>query len=164
MPSWSLVGVGDDGRPGPFWERLRLVRVLPDLPLMAKRDELMALQLEHAAFDAGDRTVAWVGAAHAYTDYAPAIWRDAPAIWRDGRLVTQWCRVGAILKHRKARRLPPAPTRRRLRGPGPDSSHREAASPAGRPAVRLGRARLALCRSARSGRRFVPPFVGLSLH
>ena len=41
MPSWALVGLGDDARPGPWWERLRLLRVLLDLPLMARRDELM---------------------------------------------------------------------------------------------------------------------------
>jgi uncharacterized RDD family membrane protein YckC len=95
LPSCSLAGfsVGDSDRPDPFWERLRLVRVLTEVPLMLKRDELMALNLERAAFEAGDRTVVWAGSAHCYTDYAPSLWRN-------GRVVGQWCRMGAILKQR----------------------------------------------------------------
>jgi uncharacterized RDD family membrane protein YckC len=93
MPSWSLVGVGDDARPGPWWERLRLLRVLPDLPLLAKRDELMARELEREVFARGQRSVAWVGAAHAYTDYAlPLIFGEAKGPRR--------CRMGAILRQR----------------------------------------------------------------
>lgn len=93
MPSWSLVGLGDDARPGPWWERLRLMRVLLDLPLMARRDELMAWQLEQEVFAKGQRTVAWVGAAHGYTDYAqPLVFGDPSS--------SRKLRMGAILRRR----------------------------------------------------------------
>jgi uncharacterized RDD family membrane protein YckC len=93
MPSWALVGLGDDAQPGPWWERLRLLRVLLDLPLMARRDELMAWQLEREVFATRQRAVAWVGAAHAYTDYAqPRGFGDSSSARK--------CRMGAILRHR----------------------------------------------------------------
>lgn len=93
LPSWSLVGVGDDARPGPWWERLRLVRVLPDLPLMGRRDELMAWQLEQEVFAKRLRAVVWVGAAHAYTDYAqPVVFGDSSSARRH--------RMGSILRRR----------------------------------------------------------------
>lgn len=93
MPSWSLVGAGDDAKPGPWWERLRLLRVLPDLPLLARRDELMAWELEREAFVTQQRAVAWVGAGHAYVDYAqPFVFGDPTS----GRR----CRMGAILRRK----------------------------------------------------------------
>ena len=93
LPSWALVGLGDDARPGPWWERLRLLRVLLDLPLMARRDELMAWQLEREVFATRQRAVAWVGAAHAYTDYAqPLTFGDSSSARKH--------RLGAILRHR----------------------------------------------------------------
>jgi uncharacterized RDD family membrane protein YckC len=93
MPSWALVGLGDDARPGPWWERLRLLRVLLDLPLMARRDELMTWQIEQEVFAKRQRAVAWVGAAHAYTDYAqPLAFGDSSSTRRH--------RMGAILRRR----------------------------------------------------------------
>lgn len=98
MPSWALVGVGDDAQGGPWWERLRLVRVLADLPLMARRDELMAWQIEREVFASHERTVAWVGAAHAYTDYGqPLVFGDANSARR--------YRMGAILRHRHGQQV-----------------------------------------------------------
>lgn len=93
MPSWSLVGVGDDAKPGPWWERLRLLRVFPDLPLLARRDELMAWELEHEVFATGARAVAWVGASHAYVDYSQPFAFGEPASPRRYRM-------GAILRRR----------------------------------------------------------------
>ena len=98
MPSWALVGLGDDAQPGPWWERLRLLRVLLDLPLMARRDELMAWQLEREVFAAGQRAVAWVGAAHAYIEYAqPLVFGDSSSPRKH--------RMGAILRQRHGRQV-----------------------------------------------------------
>lgn len=98
LPSWALVGVGDDSRPGSWWERLRLARVLPELPLMAKRDELMAWQLEQEVFAKGQRAIAWVGAAHAYTDYTRPMLSGDPGGPRRYRM-------GAILRQRHGDRI-----------------------------------------------------------
>ncbi|RJP41168.1 MAG: RDD family protein, partial [Phycisphaerales bacterium] len=93
MPSWALVGLGDDTQAGPWWERLRLLRVSLDLPLMARRDELMAWRLEREVFATGQRAVAWAGAAHGYTDYArPLVFGDSTSARRR--------RMGAILRSR----------------------------------------------------------------
>jgi uncharacterized RDD family membrane protein YckC len=98
MPSWSLVGLGDDARPGRWWERLRLLRVLPDLPTLAKRDELMVCELEREVFAQGQRAIVWVGAAHAYTDHA------LPLIFGDPNGPRRY-RMGAILRQRYGQRV-----------------------------------------------------------
>ena len=68
-PSVTLAGFGDGAVPGPAWERLRLFRVLDDLPLLTERDAIMARAIERQAFVEGDRTVVWVGSAHSLTTY-----------------------------------------------------------------------------------------------
>lgn len=66
LPSLALLGLGDDAVPGPPWERLRVLRLLPDLMLMDKRDEIMARNIEREILEKGERGIVWVGASHAY--------------------------------------------------------------------------------------------------
>jgi uncharacterized RDD family membrane protein YckC len=63
LPSLALAGIGDQAIEAPWWERLRVVRVIADLPALALRDAHMAARVEDA-IARGERTLVWVGASH----------------------------------------------------------------------------------------------------
>ncbi len=94
-PSFALVGVGDDGVKGPIWEKLRVLRLLDaDIVRLAKRDELMARNVERETIEKKERAIVWVGAAHSYTNYR------RPGFISDGKVVTEFSRMGFLL-HQK---------------------------------------------------------------
>lgn len=64
LPSMALAGVGDQAVAGPPWERLRLIRMVRELPKAALRDAFMARQVERQVMERGERAIVWVGAAH----------------------------------------------------------------------------------------------------
>ena len=69
-PSFALgSGGGDDAVQAPLWERLRLLRVIPDIPEFVLRDELMAREVEHQIIDTGERGIVWCGAHHSFVTY-----------------------------------------------------------------------------------------------
>ncbi len=94
MPSVMLVaGAGDGKVKPPLPERLRMFRVLDDLIVELKRDELMARVVEREIIEKNARAVVWVGLNHAYTHY------KQPMI-RAGSIVRTWGRMGWILHQR----------------------------------------------------------------
>jgi uncharacterized RDD family membrane protein YckC len=94
-PSFALVGAGDDGVQGPIWEKLRLFRLLDaDIVRLAKRDELMAWNVERETIMKGERAIVWVGAAHSHINYRH------PGFISEGKVVTEFSRMGFLL-HQK---------------------------------------------------------------
>lgn len=63
LPSVALSGIGDEAVDAPAFERLRVVRMLRELPKAALRDAFMARQVERS-LEADGRVLVWVGAAH----------------------------------------------------------------------------------------------------
>ena len=86
-PSFALV------KRGPWYEKLRLVRLIDDLPYVLLHDAHYARCVEKEAFDKGERTVVWVGAAH--TPPGPSFEAE-----RAGRVVGRSYRMGAMLAGR----------------------------------------------------------------
>ena len=94
MPSVMLVaGAGDGKVKPPLWERLRIFRVLDDLIVELKRDELMARVIEREIIEKNARAVVWVGLNHAFTSYKQPIIRE-------GSIFRAWGRMGWILHQR----------------------------------------------------------------
>jgi uncharacterized RDD family membrane protein YckC len=89
-PSFALLGLGDDGVAAPFWEKLRVVRLAGDVVKLAKRDELMALNVEKQILRKGERGVVWVGSAH-----SPLGYRKPSVVGET--LVGEWPRMGVML-------------------------------------------------------------------
>ena len=95
MPSWALMGLGDDGlKNTPVWEKLRLLRLVDDIARVAKRDELMAATVEKEILVRGDRGVVLIGANHAYLRYG---W---PGQIVHGKAVAENRRMGYMLHQR----------------------------------------------------------------
>jgi uncharacterized RDD family membrane protein YckC len=92
-PSFGMVGTGDDCAGGPPWEKLRLLRLLNDFPLLLKRDEVMARNVEKQIVEKGERAIVWVGLNHDYINY-----RQARII--NGKVFSEWGRMGFML-HQK---------------------------------------------------------------
>ncbi len=113
-PSFALVGVGDDGVQGPIWEKLRVFRLLDaDLVRLAKRDELMARNVEKETIEKGERAIVWVGAAHSYINYRRL------GFISDGKVVTEFSRMGFLLHQKYGDDVfPNPPARWSLREPG----------------------------------------------
>ncbi|MFQ5569910.1 MAG: hypothetical protein ACE5G0_09560, partial [Rhodothermales bacterium] len=67
--SSAMVGIIDNpgGSHVPFWEKLRVVRLLKALPSIGSRQEFMAREVEREIFDKGEKDIVWIGAAHAVT-------------------------------------------------------------------------------------------------
>lgn len=65
LPSMALAGLGDEAVAASPWERLRLIRMVHELPKAAMRDAFMARQVELQVLERGERAIVWVGAAHA---------------------------------------------------------------------------------------------------
>ena len=94
MPSFMLVTGAADGKvKPPLWERLRIFRILDDLIIELKRDELMARAIEREIIEKNDRDVVWVGLNHAFTHC------KVPII-RKRHIVRAWGRMGWILHQR----------------------------------------------------------------
>lgn len=94
MPSLMLVAGAADGKvKPPLWERLRIFRILDDMIVELKRDELMAREIEREVIEKNDHAVVWVGLNHAFTHY------KVPVIYK-GRIVRTWDRMGWILSQR----------------------------------------------------------------
>lgn len=92
LPSWAMLGLGDDGlETVPPWEKLRVLRLLDDIPRLLFRDELMAHAVIQEAIEKEDRIVILVGSAHSFLNYAE------PRFVRDGKVVTRWRRMGYLL-------------------------------------------------------------------
>lgn len=69
-PSFALgSGGGDDAVQAPLWERLRLLRIIPDIPEFVLRDEVMAREVEQQIIDTGERGIVWCGAHHSFVTY-----------------------------------------------------------------------------------------------
>jgi len=83
-PSFALV------KNGPWREKLRILRVIDDLPWLALHDAHYATHVEQQAFTGGRRTVVWVGGAH-------ALLRCSSEIQKNGRVVTRTHRMGSML-------------------------------------------------------------------
>lgn len=92
-PSFGLTTTGDDRVGGPWWEKLRLFRLLNDLPLLLKRDEIMARNVEKEIIEKGERGIVWVGLNHDYINY-----RQARVI--NGKVISEWSRMGFMLHHK----------------------------------------------------------------
>jgi uncharacterized RDD family membrane protein YckC len=100
LPSWALMGLGDDGLANtPVWEKLRILRLVDDIPRVAKRDELMAATVEREILDRGERGVVLIGANHAYLRYG---W---PGRIVDGKAVAERRRMGYMLHQRHGDRV-----------------------------------------------------------
>jgi len=93
-PSMALVTSGEGAKiKAPIWEKLRIFRMLDDIILELKRDELMALNIEKEIIERGERGIVWVGLMHSYTHY------QQPIILR-GKLVRKFSRMGLLLHHK----------------------------------------------------------------
>lgn len=64
IPSIALCGISDAPLDAPLWERLRIFRVVREIPKFLLRDVFMARQVEREALEKGKRTVVWVGSSH----------------------------------------------------------------------------------------------------
>jgi uncharacterized RDD family membrane protein YckC len=93
LPSFALIGLGDDGLSGPVWEKLRAVRIFKIFPLLARRDEIMARNVEKQIFEKGEHGIVWVGGGHAHTRF-----RQSSVL--DGKVVREWARM-AFMLHQK---------------------------------------------------------------
>lgn len=89
-PSFALMGLGDDGIDGPLCEKLRFIRLLDDIPLIIKRDEVMARNVEKEIIEKGKRGIVFVGLNHDYINY-----RQARII--NGKVFSEWSRMGFML-------------------------------------------------------------------
>ena len=69
MPAVSLVLNSEDKRPGPFYEKLRILQALRTVPVLQYRDELMAKQIEEQIINKGKKGIVWVGASHSYLNF-----------------------------------------------------------------------------------------------
>jgi uncharacterized RDD family membrane protein YckC len=79
---------------GPWWEKLRLVRVLPDLPKMFMHDAHYARCVERAAFGASSaRALVWVGNYHTRLTFTGRTRRD-------GGVFSHSYRMGGMLAGR----------------------------------------------------------------
>jgi len=93
-PSMALVTGGEGAKiKAPIWEKLRIFRILDEILLLVKRDELMALNIEKEIIERGERGIVWVGLNHSYTHY------QQPIILR-GKLVRKFSRMGVMLYHK----------------------------------------------------------------
>ena len=100
MPSWALMGLGDDGlKNTPVWEKLRLLRFVADMTRVARRDELMAATVEREILGRGERGVVLIGANHAYLRYG---W---PGRIVHGKAVAEKRRMGYMLHQRHGDRV-----------------------------------------------------------
>ena len=100
MPSWALMGLGDDGlKNTPVWEKLRLLRLVDDITRVARRDELMAATVEREILARGERAVVLIGANHAYLRYG---W---PGRIVHGKAVAEKRRMGYMLHQRHGDRV-----------------------------------------------------------
>lgn len=98
-PAFALMGLGDDGLDGPVWEKLRFVRLLDgDFLRLAKRDEIMARNVERGIIEKGKRGIVWIGANHSFIHYRQ------PAVY-DGKLLREWPRMGFMLHHKYGDRV-----------------------------------------------------------
>lgn len=91
--SFSLMGAGDDGLRSPLWEKLRIFRALNDVLRLARRDELMAGNIEREIIGKGERGIVWAGRNHSFINYRQ------PKVYQ-GKVSGEWGRMGFIL-HRK---------------------------------------------------------------
>lgn len=69
MPSMVLVLSGDDGKPSPFYEKLRIFRVLKSIPNGDNRDELMAKRIEETIINKNKKGIVLVGADHSFPNF-----------------------------------------------------------------------------------------------
>jgi hypothetical protein len=100
MPSWALMGLGDDGLTNtPVREKLRLLRLADDMARVARRDELMAATVEREILGRGERGVVLIGAGHAFLRYG------RPGRIVDGKAVTEKRRMGYMLHQRHGDRV-----------------------------------------------------------
>jgi len=89
-PSFGMSGLSAECAGGPLWEKLRFIRLLDDLPLISKRDEVMARNVEKEIIEKGKRGIVWVGLNHDYINY-----RQAHII--NEKVVREWGRMGFML-------------------------------------------------------------------
>ncbi len=92
-PSFGMVGTSQECAGGPPWEKLRFLRLFDDFPLMIKRDEVMARNVEKEIIEKGKRGIVWVGFNHDYINY-----RQARII--NKKVFSEWSRMGFML-HQK---------------------------------------------------------------
>ncbi len=94
MTSMALVTGGEGTKiEAPLWEKMRIFRLFDDIMILAKRDELMARNIEREIIEKKERGIVWVGLMHSYTHY------QQPIIMK-GKLVRKFNRMGLLL-HRK---------------------------------------------------------------
>jgi hypothetical protein len=92
-PSFGITGSSQECAGGPLWEKLRFIRMLDDFPLLLKRDEVMARNVEKEIIEKGKRGIVWVGLNHDYINY-----RQARII--NEKVFSEWSRMGFML-HQK---------------------------------------------------------------
>ena len=98
-PSLGLVTGGEGAKiKAPIWEKLRIFRLVDDIILLLKRDELMARNIEKEIIEKGDRGIVWVGLNHSYIHY------QQPIII-NGKLVRKFSRMGVMLHHKYGDRI-----------------------------------------------------------
>jgi len=98
-PSMALVTGGEGAKiKAPIWEKLRIFRVLDDIIILLKRDELMAMNIEKEIIEQGERGIVWVGLNHSYIHY------QQPIILR-GKLVRKFNRMGLLLYHKYGEKI-----------------------------------------------------------
>lgn len=93
LPSMALAGIGDNAIDAPIWERLRLLRIACDMPLMLKRDEIMARNVQKEIFEKSKRGLVLIGGNHAFVKYRQPIVIG-------GQIIREWSRMGFLLHHR----------------------------------------------------------------
>jgi hypothetical protein len=89
-PSFGMTGSSQECAGGPSWEKLRFIRLLDDFPLLLKRDEVMARNVEKEIIEKGKRGIVWVGLNHDYINY-----RQARII--NEKVFSEWSRMGFML-------------------------------------------------------------------
>jgi uncharacterized RDD family membrane protein YckC len=92
-PSFGMTGTSQECAGGPPWEKLRFLRLFDDFPLLIKRDEVMARNVEKEIIEKGKRGIVWVGLNHDYINY-----RQARII--NKKVFSEWSRMGFML-HQK---------------------------------------------------------------
>jgi len=100
-PSIGLLGVRDPERPtaSPVWEKLRFVRVIDDLLLIATcLEEHYARSVDKEILEKGERGIVWVGAFHSSL-------YSKQAIVSEGKVIREVPRMGFLLRQKYGERV-----------------------------------------------------------
>jgi len=80
-------------------DKILIEKAKSQMPLISKRDELMAAAIEGEVIRNGAKGMVWVGAHHAFTHYAQ------PQVNEEGILIKEWPRMTMLLNQRYGDRI-----------------------------------------------------------